>query len=202
MIKLAAAEFKVFSPKHISLWLNPNTPLANELRQSVTPKRRYFVAQLTHLKSLVRPSRYDDVSLVRPSNDDYYSWYVESYREFHAAHPDLKDWVPFNDKEEMEECRKSGLLFLVEVNGLKAGLIAGNSQPLLGMRGLYFTEIMMTNAFKGQGLAPAVQRKFIDNLPSDYEAVWGTIDAKNVASTKTALKVGRRSIREEFFIEI
>jgi hypothetical protein len=79
-------------------------------------------------------------------------------------------------------------------------LIAGRVLPLLGLSGLYFTEILLTRAFKGQGLAPAVQRKFIDGLADDFAVVWGTIDAKNAASTKTALKVGRRSIREEIFL--
>jgi len=114
----------------------------------------------------------------------------------------LKDWVPINDKEEMEESRRQSCLFLVYVNGVKAGLIAGIPQPLLGLHGIYFIEIMMTRQFKGQGLASVVQRKYIDSLPGNYEIVWGTIDTMNLASTKTALKVGRKSIREEYFISV
>lgn len=202
LVELATKEFAVFSPKEISFWLNPETPVARQLRKQNTPRLRYIVGPVDSVRKLERPNKYSRVTLIRPDCDEYYSWYEESYREFHKVHGDLKDWVPLNDKEEMEECRKCGLLFYVHIDGFKAGLIAGNAQSLMGLPGVYFTEIMLTAGYKGQGLAPAVQRKFIDGLSDEYVVVWGTIDAKNVASSKTAMKVGRRSIREEFFIDL
>lgn len=198
---LVNANFAVFAPREISLWIDAKAPGVEALRETGTVKRRYIVGRTQSIRESQRPERYNDVILVPPS-DDYYDWYVRSYHEFHASQPDLKDWVPVNDKDEMEECRRSGHLFLVQVNGSQAGLIAAKPEPLLGMEGVYFTDIMMSRAYKGKGLAPAVQRKFIDRLPEDCEIVWGTIDAKNISSTKTAIKVGRRSIREELFVKL
>ena len=202
LAELAMQEFSVFAPKEISFWLNPETDIARSLRETLTPSLRYIVGLAESIRKQDRPQRYDDVSLVRPDGDEYYDWYAASYREFHALRPDLRDWVPLNDKEEMEECRSHGLLFLAYVNGIRAGLIAAIPQSLLGHRGVYFIELMMTADHKGKGLAQVLQRKFIDELPEQFDVVWGTIDAKNVTSTKTALKVGRRSIREEFFVPV
>jgi ribosomal-protein-alanine N-acetyltransferase len=202
LIALALTEFQVFSPKDISIWVNPESALVGELQNIAVPVRRYIFGRVQEIQKAKHPARYEELALVTPSKDEYFDWYLESYREFHATEPALRDWVPVNDKEEMEESRRRGLLFVVYVNGERAGLIAGQSRPILGLEALHFIEILLTKPFKGKGLASVAQRKYIDRLANNYEVVWGAIEAKNITSNKTAIKVGRRSIREEFFVRV
>jgi hypothetical protein len=64
------------------------------------------------------------------------------------------------------------------------------------------TELLLLSKFKGQGLGVALQRKFIDQLPKEFDLAWGTIDEKNLPPLRTALRVGLTSIRLEYFIRL
>ena len=127
---------------------------------------------------------------------------MELYKEFHAQSVHLKDWVPLNDEDEMEECRKEGLLYSVFIEGQKAGLIGGVTEAFLGHSAVYFVEVILSSQFRGRGFAPAVQRAFIDLLPETNGLVWGTIDAKNSPSLQSALRVGRVVVRREFLLSL
>jgi hypothetical protein len=129
-------------------------------------------------------------------------WYEGAYSSFHSEHPELVRWVPMTEKEELQRCADEELLFRVLVDGNHAGLIGGRNESLLGSSAVYMTEFLLMRPFKGQGLAAALQRKFLDSLGPKFNLVWGTIDAKNKASHQTALKIGRTSIRSEFFLPL
>jgi hypothetical protein len=202
LTELATQEFFIFDPKEINFWLNPETDIARSFRETITPCLRIIVGRANRIRMQDRPQRYDDVTLIRPDGDEYLDWYAASYRAFHELRPDLRDWVPANDRDQMEESRRHGLLFLAHINGIRAGLIAAIPRSLLGHRGVYFIDIVMSEEHKGKGLAHVLQRKFIDGLSEEVDVVWGSIDAKNITSTKTALRVGRSSIREEFFVPL
>lgn len=197
-----AEQFEVFSPKHLSFWLNPNLDFAKELESTVKPNLRYIVGSIAKIKRKQKPDNYQKVSLAPVKDNNYRDWYEQLYMDFHSRNNELKDWVPVNNDEDMDSCLKDRLLFFIYIEGKKAGLIGGRKQDLLGKSGLYFTEIVLSTEFKGKGFAPAAQRMFIDHLSSDIEVIWGTIDCQNVSSTKTALRVGRSAIRSEFFLPL
>ena len=100
----------------------------------------------------------------------------------------------------MEDCREQGLLQLAFYNEKPLGLIAAERSDFLGTQAIYFNEILIYPEFKGRGLAKAMQRKFISELPDDFKLVWGTIDAQNFPSLKTAMSNGRKVIRYECFL--
>jgi len=56
--------------------------------------------------------------------------------------------------------------------------------------------------WKGQGLAKAIQRKFVDENSKQTDVVWGTINSANLPSYKTAAANRRIPIRCESFFEI
>lgn len=196
----ATTHFKKFAPKFVSLWLRPSLQI--EALKNAASSRQYVAASLAEIQKNENPPRYDRISLKRIENALDFNWYTEVYEDFHADHPDLKDWVPINDKEEMDRCISDQLLCQVFVDGTLAGLIGAQNEPLLGIPSVYMTELLLTSKFKGQGLAAAIQRKFLDELPSQFKLVWGTIDSKNLPSLKTALRVGRNPIRSEYFISL
>lgn len=202
MYQLIARHFDVFRPGYLSFWLSPATNISKELEKQVDPCLRYLVGSRSKLLMQASFSKSLEVSLIKIKDKSYREWYEKLYKDFHSENSALKDWVPVNDDECMSQCMSDGLLYYIEVNGLKAGLIAGMKKPLLGMSAIYFTEILLSKEFKGQNLAPVAQRKFIEQLPEDIELVWGTIDSKNISSTKTAFRVGRKAIRNEFFLPV
>lgn len=173
----ARSEFSPFSPEHVSLWLNPSSPLSLELDQLGLASRRYIVGRLSEILRLPEPDRIAEVSLERVSELDE-DWYQSSYAEFHQSNPELAPWVPVTDRADLAKCLDAGLLFQVSIEGKRAGIIGASQSPLLNRPAVYMTEFLLTNPFKGHGFAPAIQRKFLAALDPGYEFVWGTIDAK------------------------
>ena len=199
---LARKNFQVFSPKHLGLWLRPSLGCARSLEEKGLATRRYIVGRVQSLIQRPLPSGYERIELERTTDTFDYTWYETAYNEFHTENPELKHWVPRAEKEELQKCADENLLFQVKIDGVLAGLIGGFAEPILGHTAVYITTTLITRPFKRQGLALAIQRKFLDLAPSRYELVWGTIDAKNLPSTKTALKIGRVPIRTEYFLPL
>jgi hypothetical protein len=86
--------------------------------------------------------------------------------------------------------------------GQNLGVISALEENLLGEKSLYIAEIVILKEYKGEKLATAVQRKFIETLKSKYQFVWGMISAKNIPSSKNALRVGRKIISSEILLPI
>lgn len=187
--------FKVFKPKHISLWSKRDFDA--DLFGST-----YLVSSAKEIKSKTAWSNENQINLKPITDDSYYSWYKKEYDELQQLPEHLKNKVLINDKETMDESLEHGLLSFVEWNGQKIGLIAATKENFLGRRGIYFNEILISQKWKGQGLAKAVQRKFICENVLDNYFVWGTIDRENTASYKTALANGRIPVRYECFVKL
>lgn len=199
---LAREKFSLFSPKHVSIWLRPSSLLAQELEGKGLAARRYIVGNVKDISGRSVPLGYERIQLLRLIEAPEPQWYQAAYAAFHQMSPDLAAWVPMTDREELQNCVDDGLLYRVLVDGNHAGLIGGRREPLLGRPGVYMTELLLTAPWRGQGLAQALQRNFIDHLSPEIDLVWGTIDAKNLPSTRAALKVGRVPIRTEFFLPL
>jgi RimJ/RimL family protein N-acetyltransferase len=106
------------------------------------------------------------------------------------------------DIEEMNESISSGLLYFAKKADKRIGLISGKIESLLGIPSVYICELAIVKEYRGQGLAAVIQSRFIASLPHDINILWGTIDAGNVPSTKAAERLGRRSIRNEYFVPV
>lgn len=200
--EFARKQFRVFAPKHVSFWLRPSSPLALDLEKNGYAARRYIAGRFSKISKSPLPLGYERITLERMQNAPDNGWYKKAYSDFHTEYPELEQWVPISDSEELQRCADDKLLYQVLVDGNHAGLIGGRNEPLLGSPAVYMTELLLMRPFKGQGLAAALQRKFLDSLESKFELVWGTIDAKNKPSTRTALKIGRTPIRTEFFLPL
>ncbi|MNK95622.1 hypothetical protein D3C87_1158660 [compost metagenome] len=198
----ARENFKKFSPLNVSLELKTSSALTAELEKEIIPAREYIAGRIETIRASAKPSGYERIELQRLLTDIDYSWYLNTYADFHQKNPELKQWVPVTEQEELEKCASEGLLFQVMIDGKVAGIIGARSEALLGVPAVYMTELLLTTDFKKQNLAVALQRKFVDTLGPEFQLIWGTIDAKNLASKKTALRVGRVSVRAEYFIPL
>lgn len=64
-------------------------------------------------------------------------------------------------------------------------------------------EELLETPFRGRGFAPAMQRMFLERLADkDDRLVWGTIDARNIPSLRTAQRVGREIVFGNMFFPI
>jgi RimJ/RimL family protein N-acetyltransferase len=199
---IVRSEFKIFNPAHIAIWFSPRSSFALEIERTIQPARRYLAAKTAELLSKSPPPNFNSLHLEAVKAPDYFDWYKNEYEKFHVKHPELKSWVTMSDFEDLEEYRALNLLYRAKMGEETVGLIGGSAQSLLGMSGLYMCELLIAETFKGKSLAAAMQRRFIEEAGRNFEVVWGTIDSRNIPSTRTALKIGRHIVRNEYFIPL
>lgn len=203
--------FRRFEPRHLLVWSRPGewppTPVPTSgtgglADVDVQLRSQYWIGEVTAI--LAAPDRSVDARLeLRPLVDDsYFEWYEATYRALHEDHPEMRRRVEVNDRETMRRSVDDELLFEIRVDGERAGLIAGVERELLGRSGAYFVELLLTSGYRGRGLAPLAQRRFIEHVEGRVDFVWGTIDAGNHPSRRTARRVGRRMVREECFFRL
>lgn len=185
----------VFNPLHICI--KSTEKLNGDFIGSV-----HMVAFSEKIKNIEPWEMEKRLSLRDLKNDEYYQWYKDGYREFHKDYPELTSKVTVNSLDVLNESNDEGLLKLVELDGQRIGLVAAEKSDLLGHSGMYFNEIFISKEYKGQGIAKAIQRKFIANFSEGMDFVWGTIDANNLPSYKTAASNGRKPIHYECFYKI
>ena len=104
--------------------------------------------------------------------------------------------------EQLEACFADGALRQIWVDDLLAGVIGVENQAEFGLRGSVVIEEILTRPFRGQRLAAAAQRAMIDFLSGSDpdQAIFGTIDATNEPSWRTALRTGRVEIASYWWL--
>lgn len=162
----------------------------------------YMVTKARVIKKLPVWPEQEKLELRKVEDDSYYEWYRAGYAEFHNERPELAAKVTVNSLESMRESVQDGLMFEVFMDDQKIGLIAGEKSEFLGHSGIYFHEIFVARNHKGQGLAKAIQKLFVEQVATDDDFIWGTIDSHNIPSFKTAQANARKPIRFECFVRI
>lgn len=188
-------QFSIFRPKFIRYWSAFKDERVN-LVGSI-----FMVAPTQKIKKIPPWQEESRIELQAITDPSYYSWYLKHYKEFHQERPDLKTMVGITPESTLKESLDQGLLFFALIKGERIGLIAAVRSPFLGLSGFYFNEILLSQKWKGKGLAKALQRKFIQEHAQE-EIVWGTIDHSNLTSLGTARANGRVGIRYECFLKI
>lgn len=201
IMDLIKREFRVFEPKYLQFWVDPSFEKLPFTKIPFQVARRVICGFIGELEKPAEPCNVH-IQLSKVDDDHYYDWYKGVYADFHNKNPNLVNWVPCNSKEEMDENRLQKLLFWIDINGERAGIIGGCKSTLLGINAIYMDEILLTDSFRGKGFASQVQKIYLASMSGRFDLVWGTIDAKNISSTKTALRVGRKIVRSEIFIPL
>lgn len=201
LAQVSRRKFSKFAPKYFSFLSRPSLGMA-DVGRDLAAGRHVVAGRVAGLREAPATGTMSRISFEPFDFENGMTWYRQSYTDFHSANPSLSSWVPITDEDDLRSCARDGWIFQVRVDGQRAGLVAAERKKCIGDSGAYMMELLLVPPFKGQGLASEIQRKFIDVLPPDIELVWGTIDAKNQASLKTALRVGRTVIRTEYFMEL
>ena len=134
----------------------------------------------------------------------------EVYAEYEQAFDGLVDEMPElapelskSSRDELEDCVRQGALLTLRDRDRFAGLIAATMGEAHALSGYYVVEEIVAREYRGQGLGRTLQSALFEALAealaaratsAQRELVFGTIHAKNAASLKTALAVGREEV--------
>lgn len=133
---------------------------------------------------------------------DVFGEYQREHHAWRSAFPDLAPFVPESDEDELEEAANEGRLMVLEDDHGFAGLAAATSSTLFGRPSIYMIEMFLAKHVRGQGLAPVVESLFLAGQRSDVDTVWGHIHAQNVPSLRTAEKLRREAVQQEYFVDL
>jgi RimJ/RimL family protein N-acetyltransferase len=189
---IARKEYARFQPDRIRYLSLEDAPLWKEDQEDFA----FFVGEVEELQRSKVPDRYDEIELRRAVDLSCYPKLLESYRDLTDAR-ELRPESEASLKRSLEE----GLLYEAFMKGQWAGMMAAQRMTDRFLTGVYIVEEVLSRPFRGEGYAPVMQRKFIDQLEGD-QLVFGEILWWNERSRRTALRVGRKKCGTTFFHSI
>ncbi len=194
-----------FSPQSIDRFclfvhgpLHTTGPLAPSAQGSIDPGvhpyKRFLAASIREVLRTVPPEA-DRVSVTTPDSLSFYPEYQAMYEAFWASSPELRDAIGIESHEDLECYLAGDGLRLIHVDGELAGVIGGIRHAEFGLRGWRLRERVMGERYRGGGFATAALWQYIRDLRHDADdLVWGTILGHNIASMRSALRLGRVDI--------
>lgn len=193
-------EFSVFSPRATWWW----TPTGREQPRlaEATPDQFLVMGSLGKIRATAASPLPAHWSLRRlDSAGEIDTAFLEMYREFHGAVPELAEVVRPAPVEALEDCAKAGGLYGCFAGADFAGVVAAKPDTQYCVDAWLMWDIVLARRHCGKGLAPILQRAVLDRLDAARAPlVVGTIDSRNLPSLRTALRVGRRIVGTWTFI--
>lgn len=190
-----ATEFQIFRPPLVRWW-TADVQFDPRTLPGAVGDQRVVAGSLSELLAGSRPETTVAAVRLEPETEaEGYDRYSAALNEFLDAHPHCKSWLSMTSREEFQECEAVGGLHAMWVGDAYAGVIAALPKALRGIAGWEIVEEVVTASNRGRGLAPVMQRLLLERLdPNRGAVIFGTIDDRNRASLKTALRVGRREV--------
>jgi hypothetical protein len=194
-------EFAVFSPR-ASRWWAPSEAHAPKLA-SARADLHLVMGSLAEIRSAPAPALPGHWKLRRiESASKVGGAFTELYRSFHTARPDLAEAVPPSSLDDLELCAKAEGLYACFSGTEVVGVVAAQPVAQYAVQAWLMWDIVLARQYCGQGLAPVLQRAVLDRLdPARAPLVAGTIDAANLPSLRSALRVGRQVVGTWTFID-
>ena len=131
---------------------------------------------------------------------DIFADYRREHQTWRSDAPELAPYVSESDQEALQAAADQGLLMSLQDDRGFAGLVAATTAPLFGRRALCMLELLLARRLRGKGVAAVVQSVFLAGQRSGADTVWGHIHATNLPSLRTAQKLGRRPVQQEYFV--
>jgi hypothetical protein len=147
---------------------------------------------------------FERVKLKRSTVLDFYPRYKALYEATYVERPELRGEVRTETEDSLAYCLKEGFLFEIIVDGKWAGVVAAKWRTLVGIRGVFMVEIVLTPEARGQRLGAAVHQILAGTVASAEPAavIIGTIWTKNYWSRQAALQAGRIEIGAWHWVEL
>lgn len=142
-----------------------------------------------------------DVQLRRWTDVGALPHYDEAVAELQANDPAGARWYWPTTPEDFVRLVRDGLVFDAVADGSWAGVVAAAPRTTLGLTGYRMSEELLAWRLRGRGLAAVAQRLLVDELdPAGGAVLAGEIDTANMASVRTAARVGRPEIARFVFM--
>ncbi|HMN96225.1 MAG TPA: hypothetical protein PKC43_07920 [Phycisphaerales bacterium] len=161
----------------------------------VTPYKRWIAGAVGELLGAAPPAGVERVTIRRPPDLSFYPSYRRMYEAFWRAEPALGRRIGMEEPEQLAMHASHDGLRLIEVDGELAGVIGGFRHCEVGLGGWRLEERVLDERFRGQGLAAAALRRYVESLAcAAQDLIWGTILVEHSASLRSALRLGRVDI--------
>ncbi len=128
--------------------------------------------------------------------------YQREHQAWRSDAVELASFVSESGQEGLQDAADQGLLMSLRDDHGFAGLAAATVSPLFGRPALCMLDVFLTERLRGKGLALALQSTFLTGKRSGADTVWGHIHARNLPSLRTAQKLGRRPVQQEYFVSL
>lgn len=155
-----------------------------------------YAGDVDTLRNSPEPPRSDEIELEAAPDLAFYPRLLSNYEKLFSE----RQLQP-EPLSSLERSMDQGLLCEAFINHQWAGMMAAQRMTERFYTGVFVVEEIIDEQFRGQGFAPAMQRKFIDRLENDV-MVFGEILAWNERSRRTAIRVGRKKCGTTFFHRI
>lgn len=186
-VATVAGAFGRFRPRAIRTWRAEGEPCPEAGQDDLV----IVGGDLRVLRSAPEAPGFRPIRLEADRSVSFYAEYCDLY-EMASAVSARTGGTTLETRESLSKCGQAGALYRVVIDDHTAGVIGARPDSYRQWRGWHIVEEVLHPRFRGHRLAPAVQRAFLRNLDVDREPfVFGTIDATNAPSLKTALRVGR-----------
>ncbi len=196
-LELLFESFALFEPKAVRIWQSPSDPLPDSGRRDLD----VVAGHIPSVLSRPPPATSSCVSLMPDPNLDSYDDYVLTYQALHELHPDIANMAQPEDRTSLAVCAETNSYFMVFVDSVLAGFVAARPDSFRLWTGWCMVEQVLKPSFRGRGLAPVLQRLLLERLDlSTNQHVFGTIDARNTPSSRTALRNGRQLVELSTFV--
>jgi len=163
----------------------------------------FYVGLKGNILSIQKPIKYDEVTLVRPENLDFYSLYQGTVEFYIDENPGSEQYVFAQSRKDIERLYESQTLFCPYIDEQWAGVIAVDRSTEKYLEGYLIVEEVIIKKFRGRNFAPAIQHKLIEIMPGDdFTLIYGEIHENNIPSRKTAARNGRIRSGTYYFINI
>ena len=194
-------KYKAFYPKKICFFEIADSE--KESKQENECETILVTGHINTIKKKDKPDVYDNVSLERVYDYEFYDKYVSEYEQLKEENEIYKDKVRAESMNSLKDAMANGFLYKIIIDGKLAGIFAISKTFFNYCSGYYIKEEILFREFRGKNFAAAAQRKMIDSLEaSENDFIFGTIVPENHASLKTAYKCGRENAGKYYLINI
>ena len=181
--------YKVFSPRSVRVLGEVAPPALDEASWVVAMDQVIVVGDPTTMATA------HDVTLTPVEDLSAASDFVQfAYDELFAAHPDMEEMLCPASFEALEQC--DHVYWIGDRDHVRCGVLATEHAYGPMACGQCVIEEVVARPFRGQRLASGAQRALAQVLVESGvdQLIWGTIDAKNTPSRRTALRAGRQEV--------
>ncbi|MFZ1768797.1 MAG: hypothetical protein WAU00_06355 [Caldilinea sp.] len=187
-------DFATFQPQAVQWWSAADRPDLRTLPGAVSDLR-LVAGPIEAINRLPLAMPKETLRLIADADGASYPAYAELYARALAANPAWKGKLQRTTEEEYTACAHAGGLYVVEVDGDYAGVIAALPDVVRGIPGWVMMEEMLDTRFRGRGLARPMQRLLLARLDTQrHRLVLGTINDANLPSLRTARGAGREEV--------